>query len=138
MLSADQPKLIDLLFNLSAYRHPENIELPANYAIPNLAIINLYWKSWIVLLIYCAHVPSIFGTLAWEKYPTLRVLIEMCITNHFVFPQGSDDLQLLTAEKQTILEFETYLAAACTKVCLSDGVTQIKFYSNSCYNDDFI
>lgn len=116
LFSADEPKLIDLLFNLSAYRHPENIELPTGYVPPDLAISNLYWKSWIILLIYCAHVPGVFGTLAWDKYPTLRVLIEMCITNHFVFPQASDDLQFLTLEKQKILEFESYLAAASTKV----------------------
>lgn len=40
----------------------------------------------------------------------------MCITNHFVFPQANDDLQFLALEKQKILEFETYLAAASTKV----------------------
>lgn len=127
MLIADQPKLVDLLFNLSAYRHPENIELPAGYIPPSLAISNLYWKSWIILLIYCAHVPSVFGVLAWEKYPTLRMFIEMCITNHFIFPQASDDLQLLAVEKQKILEFETYLAAASTKV-LKGGFFVFKRY----------
>lgn len=103
-------KLIDLLFNLSAYRHPETTELPAGYVPPNLAVCSLYWKAWIILLIYCAHVPHIFGALAWEKYPTLRVLIEMCITNNFVFPITSDEQQLIALEKQKILEYETYLA----------------------------
>lgn len=101
-----------MLFNLSTYRHPQNIELPADYDPPNLAISNLYWKSWIILLIYCAQVPNVFGTLAWEKYPTARVLIEMCITSHFVFPQANDDLQFLALEKQKILEFENHLASA--------------------------
>lgn len=111
MLSANDLEMVDLLFNISAYRQPESTELPAGYVPPNLAVSSLYWKVWIILLIYCAHVPQVFGILAWEKYPTLRLLIEMCITNHFVFPVvPADELQIIALEKQKILEYETYLA----------------------------
>ncbi|XP_065226562.1 integrator complex subunit 1 [Planococcus citri] len=127
VLPADKLELVDMLFNLSAYKHPQNIELPADYDPPNLAVSNLYWKSWIILLIYCAHVPNVFGTLAWDKYPTLRVLIEMCITNHFVFPQANDDLQFSALEKQKILEFENHLASSTitesTSLLLSQLIT---------------
>jgi hypothetical protein len=50
------------------------------YCPPQLAIANLYWKGWIMLLILSAHNPTTFGSVAWEKYPTLHTLMEMCIT----------------------------------------------------------
>ncbi|CAH0389258.1 unnamed protein product [Bemisia tabaci] len=119
-LQADKLEILDLLFNLSAYRHPENIDLPEGYTPPPLAITTNYWKAWIILLFYCAHNPGTFGAHAWEKYPTLRALIEMCITNHFVFPSNTDDLQFLALEKQNILEFESHLAAASTKAVITE------------------
>lgn len=112
----DKLDVMELVFNLCAYHHPENIDLPPGYTPPTLAITNLYWKGWTLLLILASHNPSTFGAVAWEKYPTLRVLMEMCITNHFVFPPSSEDLQLVALEKQAILQFETHLAAASTKV----------------------
>lgn len=111
-------KLVDLVLNACAYRYPENIELPAGYTPPGLAIAAHYWKAWIILLILAAHNPLMLGALAWTKYPTLRTLMEMCITGHFTYTPGFDDLQNLTIEKQRILEFESHLAAASTKVYL--------------------
>ena len=40
-----------------------------------------------MLLIMTAYNPEEFGTAGWKSYPTLRALMEMCITNQFVFPQ---------------------------------------------------
>lgn len=50
------------------------------YTPPQLAISNLYWKAWIMLLLLATHNPTTFGKVAWEKYPTLRGFMEMCIT----------------------------------------------------------
>lgn len=121
MLRADKLELMDLVLNLCAYHHPENIDLPCGYTPPALAITNLYWKGWTLLLILAAHNPTTVGALAWQKHPTLRSLMEMCITNHFVFPAAAaaDDLQLAALEKQTILQFETHLAAASTKMAIT-------------------
>lgn len=120
VLRVEKSKILDLVFNLSTYRHPDNIELPSGYTPPSLAISSLYWKGWTLLLILSAHNPTKFGALAWDKYPTLRILMEMCITSHFVFPPGFDDLQLLNHEKQNILQFESYLAAASTKIEITE------------------
>lgn len=76
----DKVEIIDFFFNLSSYNYPENITLPAGYVAPKLAITNLYWKVWLILLILAAHNPLSFGSLAWNKYPTLRMFMEMCIT----------------------------------------------------------
>ncbi|XP_050427828.1 integrator complex subunit 1 isoform X2 [Adelges cooleyi] len=119
-IRADKDELFDFLLNSCAYHHPEKIELPLGYTPPQLAISNLYWKTWLIMLIYCAHIPSIFGTLACRKYPMLRIFIEMCITNNFNFPPFLEDLQIQSVEKQKILEFESYLAAASTKATITE------------------
>lgn len=79
-LVMDKIEIIDFFFNLCSYNYPENIVLPVGYVPPKLAISTLYWKSWLMLLILAAHNPRTIGNLAWEKYPTLRMFMEMCIT----------------------------------------------------------
>lgn len=120
MLIVDKLEVMELVFNLCAYHHPDNIDLPAGYTPPTLAITNLYWKGWILLTVLCAHNPETVGAEGWEKYPTLRVMMEMCITNHFVVPHSPDELQLLALEKQAILQFESHLAAASTKMAITE------------------
>ncbi|XP_054283630.1 integrator complex subunit 1-like [Macrosteles quadrilineatus] len=120
MLTVDKLEIFDLVFNLCAYHHPENIDLPVGYTPPTLAITNLYWKGWALLLVLAAHNPTTIGAVGWNNYPTLRLLMEMCITNHFVFPAAPDELQVLALEKEAILQFETHLAAASTKVEINE------------------
>ncbi|XP_049803946.1 integrator complex subunit 1 isoform X1 [Schistocerca nitens] len=132
MLEANKLEIIDLLFNLTAYHHPDNINLPSGYQPPQLAITLSYWKAWVMLLILSAHNPSRFGSIGWEKYPTLRAFMEMCITNHFQYPPPTmssgelldetktKELQIAAVEKQQILEFESYLAAASTKQTITE------------------
>ncbi|XP_058814949.1 integrator complex subunit 1 [Topomyia yanbarensis] len=105
-------EIIDLLFKMSEYHHPDNIVLPPNYEPPNLAIASLYWKTWIILLLISSHNPSMFGSFCWEQYPMLRTLMEMCITNQIGPTKSSDEeLQVSTGEKAHILEFENHLAS---------------------------
>ncbi|KAF7268865.1 hypothetical protein GWI33_018061 [Rhynchophorus ferrugineus] len=129
-LFVDKVEILDLIFNLCSYNYPENITLPHGYVPPKLAISNLYWKAWLMLLILAAHNPATIGDLAWNKYPTLRMFMEMCITNYFSFPPPTmisleedfqtKEQQILVIEKQTILEFESHLAAASTKAEINE------------------
>ncbi|CAH1990514.1 unnamed protein product [Acanthoscelides obtectus] len=127
-LVIDKLDVVDFFFNLCIYNYPENITLPPRYVPPKLAISNLYWKSWLMLLILAAHNPLTIGSLSWSKYPMLRMFMEMCITNHFTFPPptsleddyASREPQVLTLEKHVILEFETHLAAASTKMQITE------------------
>ncbi|KAK9737777.1 Protein of unknown function (DUF3677) [Popillia japonica] len=131
-LLMDKIEIVDFFLNLCSYNYPENIGLPPGYIPPKLAISALYWKSWLMLLILAAHNPASFGQLAWTKYPILRMFMEMCITNHFSFPPptmvtgetmddyNSKEQQILVLEKQKILEFESHLAAASTKVEINE------------------
>ncbi|XP_035215176.1 integrator complex subunit 1-like [Stegodyphus dumicola] len=133
VLEFENTELCDLIFNLCAYHHPENITLPQGYHPPNLAISELYWKAWTMLLIIICHNPSTFGDMAWKTYPMLRNLMEMCITNQFIFPPPTlalgekaeeiknRELQMSQMEKDQILLFETHLAAASTKVTITES-----------------
>ncbi|XP_023242494.1 integrator complex subunit 1-like [Centruroides sculpturatus] len=132
VIHIERNEIFEALFNLSAYHHPENISLPQGYHPPNLAISELYWKAWIMLLIIVAHNPSTYGRVAWENYPTLRSMMEMCITNQIIFPPPTmamdekademcnTELQISQLERDKILEFEIHLAAASTKVTITE------------------
>ncbi|EDW74464.1 uncharacterized protein Dwil_GK21929 [Drosophila willistoni] len=111
-VQANKFDIIDFLFSMSEYHHPENIRLPSDYEPPKLAIIAFYWKAWLILLMISAHNPSTFGAFCWDHYPTMKMLIEICITNQFSTPTThKDELQTITVERDHILQFETHLAA---------------------------
>ncbi|XP_022109567.1 integrator complex subunit 1-like isoform X2 [Acanthaster planci] len=123
VLKVERIQLIDAVLNLCAYHHPENIQLPQGYTPPSLAISNLYWKGWILLVVITAFNPTNIGLAAWERYPMLRCFMEMVMTNNFKFPPPTAapdersqeevrarELQVIALEKQEILEFENHLA----------------------------
>ncbi|KAH8413865.1 hypothetical protein KR222_010620 [Zaprionus bogoriensis] len=111
-VQANKFDIIDFLFSMSEYHHPENIRLPTDYEPPKLAIVAFYWKAWLILLMISAHNPSTFGAFCWDHYPTMKMLMETCITNQFnSFTSNKDELQIVTVERDHILQFETYLAA---------------------------
>lgn len=99
-LEANKLEIIDFLFSMAEYHHPEKIVLPTGYEPPKLAIIALYWKAWNILLMLSAHNLSIFGSYCGEHYPILRNLMEMCITNQFNdIRVHEDELQICALEK---------------------------------------
>ncbi|XP_019614901.1 PREDICTED: integrator complex subunit 1-like [Branchiostoma belcheri] len=73
------------------------------------------------------------GHAAWEHYPQLKCFMEMVMTNDYDWPPGTlateekkaelinKELQICELEKQEILEFESHLAAASTKVSITEA-----------------
>lgn len=113
--------IIDFLFSMAEYHHPENIKLPVDYEPPKLAITVLYWKAWLIMLMISAHNPSTFGAFCWNHYPTVKMLIEICITNQFnENAVTKEELQIATIERDHILEFETYLAAQTSQAVITE------------------
>uniref|UniRef100_A0A6Q2WQK1 Integrator complex subunit 1 n=1 Tax=Esox lucius TaxID=8010 RepID=A0A6Q2WQK1_ESOLU len=133
VLRVERIQLIDAVLNLCTYHHPENIQLPAGYTPPNLAIATLYWKAWLLLLVVAAFNPQKIGLAAWDGYPTLKMLMEMVMTNNYSYPpctvadeetkteMTSRELQVSQREKQEILAFESHLAAASTKQTITES-----------------
>lgn len=103
-IEASKLEIIEFLFSMAEYHHPENIQLPVGYEPPKLAISALYWKAWNILLMLSAHNPSSFGAFCWERYPMLRTLMEMCITNQF------HDVRIAEEELQVMM-FMRYSAS---------------------------
>ncbi|GAB6028979.1 Integrator complex subunit 1 [Chamberlinius hualienensis] len=97
VLECENPDLFETIFELCVYRHPENITLPTGYVPPSLAISNLYWKAWTMLLVLAAHNPKTIGDLR------------------------SKEAQICQIEKQEILEFESHLASASTNVVINEN-----------------
>ncbi|XP_043311851.1 integrator complex subunit 1 isoform X1 [Cervus canadensis] len=133
VLKVERVQLIDAVLNLCTYHHPENIQLPPGYQPPNLAISTLYWKAWPLLLVVAAFNPENIGLAAWEEYPTLKMLMEMAMTNNYSYPPCtltdeesraemiSRELQVSQREKQEILAFEGHLAAASTRQTITES-----------------
>lgn len=120
-VEANKFDIIDFLFSMAEYHHPEKIKLPENYEPPKLAITVLYWKAWIIMLMISAHNPSTFGAFCWEHYPTMKMLMEMCITNQLnETVVAKEELQLLTLERDQIIEFETHLAAQTSQAIITE------------------
>lgn len=132
-LEVTKLEIIDFLFSMAEYHHPENLNstLPGGYEPPKLAISIIYWKVWIILLILSAHNTGTIGAFCWANYPMLKLLMEMCITNQFSMNKPPDDeLQLAVVEKNQIIQFEGYLAAATSKVVINEQnsllISQVK------------
>lgn len=133
VLKVERIQLIDAVLNLCTYHHPENIQLPTGYQPPNLAISTLYWKAWLLLLVVAAFNPQKIGLAAWDGYPTLKMLMEMVMTNNYTYPPCTvadedtkteminRELQISQREKQEILAFESHLAAASTKQTITEN-----------------
>jgi len=133
LYSNKSKEFMDCVWGLTAYTYPESITLPPDYQPPQMAITASYWKTWQLLLIMTAHNPEEYGSVGWESYPTLRAIMEMCITNQFVFPPPTlaassekleevrtQEVQVASQEKQRILEFESQLAAASSKQTITE------------------
>ncbi|XP_065826439.1 integrator complex subunit 1-like [Oscarella lobularis] len=119
--------LLDVIFRLCTYYYPEGIQLPLNYYPPVLAISKMYWKAWLILLTLAAFSPQTVGRLGWERYPILRTMMEMVMTNNYAFPpfgqsdeDRADELQRTRTERECILQFEQYLAQATTQQTITE------------------
>lgn len=124
-LPVDNIAIIEYLFSMAEYHYPEKIALPAGYEPPKLAISILYWKVWNILLMLSAHNPGTMGAFCWDRYPMLRNWMEFCITNQFQENKAisEEEIEIGRVEKQQILEFETHLAAATSKVVITEQNT---------------
>ena len=150
ILSCDKAAdFMECVWQLTAYTYPESISLPQDYQPPSMAITASYWKAWQLLLIMTAYNPEEFGTAGWKNYPTLRAMMEMCITNQFVFPpptaspeqaedMKSQERQVDNIEKQQILEFESQLAAASSKQLITGRIFLIFLFIFSPVTEEIV
>ncbi|KAI2666094.1 Integrator complex subunit 1 [Labeo rohita] len=89
--------------------------------------------AWLLLLVVAAFNPQKIGLAAWDGYPTLKMLMEMVMTNNYSYPPCTvadeetkteminRELQISQKERQEILAFESHLAAASTKQTITEN-----------------
>ncbi|CAB3249536.1 unnamed protein product [Arctia plantaginis] len=114
-LQVDKLEIVDYIFQLCQFNPPDNITLPAGYTPPPLVITSLYWRAWMMLTMLAAHNPEQFAERAASTYPTLRALIETCITNKPSIEWNTStvaEAERAELERAAILQLETHLAAA--------------------------
>ncbi|XP_072929627.1 integrator complex subunit 1 [Epargyreus clarus] len=113
-LQVDKLEIADYIFQLCQFHPPDNITLPPGYTPPPLAITSLYWRGWLLLTMLAAHNPQGFAERAAATYPTLRALIECCITGKpsIEWSSAGAEGERSEAERAAILTLETHLAAA--------------------------
>ncbi|KAL5104531.1 Integrator complex subunit 1 [Taenia crassiceps] len=108
-------ELIDLLYACCSFCADR--ELPNE--LTEMAYKEPYWKVSMALVALATHSPKICGAHLWINYPTVRKLMEMVITNDFVYPplNASSDATSVESERlnkeledQMILRLEAYLA----------------------------
>ncbi|XP_065178722.1 integrator complex subunit 1-like [Sycon ciliatum] len=122
-----------IVMKCALYRAPANIILPEGCVPPRLAISQLYWKGCVLLLTLAVYNPKTVGIYAWKGYPVLHCLMEMVMTNTFVYPPSigpgqtreeiiARDHQKRQLEIEEILAYENHLSQACNR----PPVTEVK------------
>ena len=116
--------VLDGILDLSAYTPA--IKLPQDYKPPSLAVSQQYYQAWIVLTILAACNPQTVGKIGWSRYPSLRVLMAMCITGEtqqLQEKEGANASSVSVAQEvehghraqADILGLEAHLAKACNQ-----------------------
>ena len=141
MLDANNRDIFDILPRLTAYHYPENIILPQGFSLRvylfnkylNVTLFTSrlysaelgYWYPLLEGLANACHAHCSQSQFPGSiMFPTLRALMEMCITYDFTTVGALSDqqeLQVAAMEKQAILEFETHLPAASTKTIITEN-----------------
>ncbi|VDN31070.1 unnamed protein product [Gongylonema pulchrum] len=114
--------LLDSLFGITAYRPPPTFSIREN-ELPSLAVRTLYWKAWLISLVWTSLNTDTLFKKAYYKYPNLKVLMQIILTWDYSFPPLAswgdsadaakiieDDEEAAYEEKMSIKQLEARLA----------------------------
>ncbi|PAA76033.1 hypothetical protein BOX15_Mlig022587g3 [Macrostomum lignano] len=115
------PDVAQSLFDACIYQQPDDRLLAGGSAF---ASAPAYWSASLALVFLAAFNPDTLGRLVWDRYPTVRCLLEMVMTCMYEFPCQSlllreglsadavrmRELRALEAEKTGVVRLEMQLA----------------------------
>ena len=114
---AEQPALLESVLGLSRYNPV--VKLPPGVVPPPMAVTQLYWKAWVTLTILGCCNPGTLGAAGWGAHPTLRTMMEMCLTGReqslgstVGSATAAEERQRAVLERDVLLGFEEHLATA--------------------------
>uniref|UniRef100_A0A183V8M6 Integrator complex subunit 1 n=1 Tax=Toxocara canis TaxID=6265 RepID=A0A183V8M6_TOXCA len=122
MIGINDCDAVNTLFATTVYRPPTTFQLREN-ELPALSVRTLYWKAWIIAVMWVSLNKHSLIKEAYVKFPTLKAAIQILLTWDYRFPplasagdaEGAermmqDDERELNEEKQKIRKLEARLA----------------------------
>ncbi|MFH4974662.1 hypothetical protein AB6A40_001371 [Gnathostoma spinigerum] len=122
MVAISNSKTVQILFETTAYRPPPNFPV-SKEELPALAVRRVYWKAWIIAVMWASLNKQSLIKEIYMTYPTLKIILQMILTWEYRFPpiasacdsEGAEkmlleDEQELIKERETIKKLEARLA----------------------------
>lgn len=122
MIPINECSTIMTLFKTTTYRPPSAFHIDDD-DLPPLSVRTLYWKAWIVAVMWVSLNKGSLIKEAYEKFPTLKVVMQILLTREYRYPHllGAGDLTVCEkileeeekealAERDTIKRLEARLA----------------------------
>jgi len=80
VLDVQHVDLVELILQLSQFPTPPSSAGDFSSSLPMLAYSALFWRCCVLLVILSAFNPQTIGRVVWERVPTVRCMLEMCIS----------------------------------------------------------
>ncbi|EJD74586.1 hypothetical protein LOAG_18113 [Loa loa] len=122
MVPVSSCTLLENLFKITEYRPPPTFNIQ-DEDLPTLAVRTLYWKAWLISLIWTSQNIDTLVKEVYYKYPNLKLIIQIVLTWDYSFPPMAtmgdriyadklveDDEKAAYEEKMTIKTLEARLA----------------------------
>uniref|UniRef100_A0A0R3RPM6 DUF3677 domain-containing protein n=1 Tax=Elaeophora elaphi TaxID=1147741 RepID=A0A0R3RPM6_9BILA len=114
--------LLETIFKITEYRPPPTFNIQ-DEDLPPLAVKTLYWKAWLISLIWTSLNTDTLVKEVYYKYPNLKLIMQIVLTWDYSFPPMAimsdracaeklieDDEKTAYEEKMTIKTLEARLA----------------------------
>ncbi|KAF8977219.1 Integrator complex subunit 1 [Entomortierella lignicola] len=80
------PDVIVKIFNLSRFCETENIQVLKLASDIPLAWTQSFWTCCLIVVMLASCNPRILALVVWDSMPVIRMLLELCISQHYSFP----------------------------------------------------
>ncbi|TKR73928.1 hypothetical protein L596_021173 [Steinernema carpocapsae] len=146
---------VEKLFQLTSFRGDP--QRPIDSDDENLlSVKDNYWKAWLILLVWCCMNKTSILPAAYEKYPILKLVIQVSVTRDYTFPPPAfghnstaekireEEEKLAAEEKSAILEVESRMVKAtiglnnsrlATRLCLNNPEGPMRAPTDDFFNE---
>uniref|UniRef100_A0A915PK51 DUF3677 domain-containing protein n=1 Tax=Setaria digitata TaxID=48799 RepID=A0A915PK51_9BILA len=90
--------LLETLFKITEYRPPPTFNIQEE-DLPSLAVRTLYWKGWLISLIWASLNTDTLVKEVYYKYPNLKLIMQIVLTWDYSFPPMASMGDRACAEK---------------------------------------
>ncbi|VDN00703.1 unnamed protein product [Thelazia callipaeda] len=98
MIQISNCTLLETLFKITAYKPPATFNIQEE-DLPSLAVKTLYWKAWLISLIWAALNKETLLKEVYCRFPNLKLIMQIVLTWDYSFPPMTSVGDQLSAEK---------------------------------------